>query len=90
MLSYLEQGENDLMRKGDLVKWFELYNDEIVKDAGAGIIIETKWWRHDEEPDRGPKFSSTIVHTIHRVYKFKTNDENWFSEQSLELLSEKK
>lgn len=78
------------MRKGDLVKWYELYNDDIVKDAGAGIIVETKWWRYDEQPDRGPQYSSTIINTIHRVYKFKTNNDNWFSENDLELLSEKK
>jgi hypothetical protein len=89
-ISYLESERCSLVQKGDLVKWYELYNDDIVKDVGAGIILETKWWRHDEQPERGPRYSSTIVHTIHRVYKFKTNNDNWFSENDLELLSEKK
>ncbi len=75
------------MQKGDLVWWFDLYDDDIVKDAGSGIVLETKWWRHDENQ---PQTESTIIHVIHRVYKFKTCNEDWFSETSLELLSEKR
>ena len=28
-----------LAKVGDLVKWYELYADEIVKDAGAGLVM---------------------------------------------------
>jgi len=27
---------------GDLVKWYVIYADDIVKDAGIGVIVEVK------------------------------------------------
>jgi len=75
------------MQRGDLVRWFELYDDDFVKDAGSGVVLETKWWRHDEA---APYTRSTIIHVIHRVYKFKTSSEEWFAENNLEILAEKK
>ena len=77
------------MDKGDLVWWYDLYDDDIVKDAGSGVVLESKTWRYDSVPERGPNFSSNIIRTIHRVYKFKTGNEDWYSENNLELLSEK-
>ncbi len=32
--------KDDNMEIGDLVKWYSLYNDGIVKDAGYGILVE--------------------------------------------------
>jgi hypothetical protein len=31
-----------LAKVGDLVKWYELYADQIVKDAGTGIVMNVR------------------------------------------------
>jgi hypothetical protein len=58
--------------KSDLVRWFEYYEDRIVRDAGLGIIIDVRY--------------RTIMErewTMCLVYKFKSGHMDWFDSHEL-------
>tara|TARA_B100000242_G_scaffold268827_1_gene219217 strand:+ start:273 stop:470 length:198 start_codon:yes stop_codon:yes gene_type:complete len=38
------------MTRGSLVKWYTVYNEMIVRDAGYGIVVEVKTSEHDNIP----------------------------------------
>ena len=58
----------------DLVKWFEYYNDEIVRDAGLGVVLDVKH-----------RYTGTdYEYTSYMVYKFKTGNKQSFPSFDLE------
>ena len=58
----------------DLVKWFEYYNDEIVRDAGLGVVLDVKH-----------RYTGTdYEYTSYMVYKFKTVNKQSFPSFDLE------
>jgi len=58
----------------DLVKWSEYYQDEIVRDAGLGVVIGAK----HHAPGHNYEFMSYMV------YKFKTGNKKRFLSASLQ------
>ena len=58
----------------DLVKWFEYYNDEIVRDAGLGVVLDIKH-----------RYTGTdYEYTSYMVYKFKTGNKQSFPSFDME------
>ena len=66
-----------LAKIGDLVKWYDLYADMIVKDAGSGIVINAKDTNYH---------GGTYENKIYHVYRFKHNDIQSFIDHNLESL----
>jgi len=60
------------LKVSDLVKWYDYYNDEIVRDAGLGVVIDTRTYGD----------MSNLI-TYH-VYKFKSQECEWYSHYELE------
>ena len=52
------------IKEGDLVKWFELYHEGIVKDAGLGSVLEKR------EIDIG----GPTIYVQYEVWRFQKND----------------
>ena len=59
-------------QKSDLVKWYDYYEDHIVRDAGLGVIIDTRTY--------GDMSNLTTYH----VYKFKSQECEWYTHYELE------
>jgi hypothetical protein len=58
----------------DLVKWYDYYVDEIVRDAGLGVIVEI-----------ANSFPGNDYEWInYSVYKFKTGRLSWFEAYQLD------
>ena len=54
--------------KADLVRWYEYYEDRIMRDAGLGIVLAIR--------------QHTLMErdwTSYLVYKFKTSNTDWFN-----------
>jgi hypothetical protein len=58
--------------KSDLVRWHDYYDDQIVRDAGLGVVIDTRIY--------GDIDSLTTYH----VYKFKSQACEWYTHYELE------
>ncbi len=69
-----------LAKIGDLVKWYELYADQIVKDAGSGIIMNKKNVNYHD---------GSYENIIYNVYRFKHSDVFSFIDYNVELLEVK-
>tara|TARA_R110002051_G_C8628775_1_gene484442 strand:+ start:34 stop:255 length:222 start_codon:yes stop_codon:yes gene_type:complete len=62
--------------KADLVRWFEYYEDRIVRDAGLGIVVAI---RHQTFMERD--WTSCLV------YKFKTSNTDWFDARDIDQIN---
>jgi hypothetical protein len=62
--------------KADLVRWFEYYEDRIVRDAGLGVVVRM---RPCTLMDRG--------WMTYLVYKFKTSNTDWFDEDDIDQIN---
>jgi hypothetical protein len=62
--------------KADLVRWFEYYEDRIVRDAGLGIVVDI---RHQTFMERD--CMSCLVH------KFKTSNTDWFDARDIDQIN---
>tara|TARA_R110002020_G_scaffold322663_1_gene538436 strand:+ start:116 stop:325 length:210 start_codon:yes stop_codon:yes gene_type:complete len=56
----------------DLVKWYDYYDDHIVRDAGLGVVIDKRAY--------GDMDSLVTYH----VYKFKSQQCEWYTHHELE------
>jgi hypothetical protein len=56
----------------DLVKWYDYYDDHIVRDAGLGVVIDKRVY--------GDMDSLITYH----VYKFKSQRYEWYTHYELE------
>jgi hypothetical protein len=65
-----------LFAKADLVKWHDYYHDEIVRDAGLGVVIDIRL----SLPDADHEW------TNYSVYKFKTGRLAWFEAYQLDQI----
>ena len=63
---------------GDIVKWYEYYEDRIVRDAGLGVVLNTQEFPNFSAPD------NTLV--TYRVYKFRSRQCDWFTHYEMEPL----
>ena len=61
-----------LYQKSDLVRWHDYYDDQIMRDAGLGVVIDTRVY-----DDMG----SLITY---HVYKFKSQQCEWYTHYELE------
>jgi len=68
-----------LAKVGDLVKWYELYADEIVKDAGAGLVMNHRNINY---------FNGQYENKLYHVYRFKHSDIMTFIDHNLEKLEQ--
>ncbi len=59
---------------GQYIKWYEEYNDGIVKDAGNGVIIEI---------DNKQLYGKRV-----KIYRNKHRDMHWFSEHCLQIIGD--
>jgi len=66
-----------LAKVGDLVKWYELFADEIVKDAGSGLVMNVKNINY---------FDGVYENKLYHVYRFKHSDIYTFIDRNIELL----
>ena len=57
----------------DLVKWFEYYEDRIVRDAGLGVVVRAR-----------PCTLMDREWMTYLVYKFKTSNMDWFDEDEVD------
>ncbi len=62
---------------GDLVKWYELYADAIVKDAGSGVVMNKREINYHD---------GSYENTIYDVYRFKSSDVKSFMDHNIEPL----
>ena len=62
--------------KADLVKWFEYYEDRIVRDAGLGIVVDIR---------RQTFMERDWVSCL--VYKFKTSNTDWFDARDIDQIN---
>jgi hypothetical protein len=63
-----------LFEIADLVKWYDYYDDEIMRDAGLGVVLNTK----HQAPGTDYEYMSYMV------YKFKTGNKQSFPSFDLE------
>ncbi len=63
--------------KADLVRWFEYYEDRIVRDAGLGIVVDIKHWSPGADYEW----------TNYSVYKFKTGRTAWFDARDIDQIN---
>lgn len=69
--------EKKVYQKSDLVKWYDYYEDYIVRDAGLGVVIDKRTY--------GDMDSLTTYY----VYKFKSQQCEWYTHHELETPSNK-
>ena len=62
------------LKVSDLVKWYDYYNDEVVRDAGLGVVLDVRRMAH-------------VSCTSYLVYKFKTATAMWFDEFNLDEIN---
>ena len=62
---------------GDLVKWHELYAEQIVKDAGSGLVIDKRDVNY---------YDGSYKNIIYDVYRFKHSDIFSFLDSNIEPL----
>jgi hypothetical protein len=63
--------------KSDLVRWFEYYEDRIVRDAGLGIVVDIKC----------AGSGADYEWTNYSVYKFKTGRLAWFDARDIDQIN---
>jgi 5'(3')-deoxyribonucleotidase len=68
------------VKVGDLVKWYELYADAIVKDVGNGVVIKKQDINYHD---------GMYENIIYDVYRFKCSDIHRFMDHNVELLENK-
>ena len=69
-----------LAKVGELVKWYELYADEIVKDAGTGLVMNYRNINY---------FNGKYENKLYQVYRFKHHDIMTFVDRNIEILENK-
>tara|TARA_R100001129_G_C5125330_1_gene191466 strand:+ start:125 stop:331 length:207 start_codon:yes stop_codon:yes gene_type:complete len=62
---------------GDLVKWYELYADAIVKDVGSGLVMAKRDVNYHD---------GMYKNVIYDVWRFKCADLKSFVDHNVELL----
>ena len=64
-------------KKADLVKWYDYYEDQIVRDAGLGIVVDVV----RSVPGTAYEW------TNYSVYKLKTGRVAWFEASQLDEIN---
>ena len=71
------------MKIGDLVRWYEYYADNIVKDAGVGIIIDKRTIQTQGINERCYMHHQYLVSISRKLDRSCTV---WFGSHTLDLL----
>ena len=66
-----------LAKIGDLIEWYETYDDLIVADAGSGLIMSAKNTNY---------FNGKYENKLYQVYRFKHCDIKTFIDHNIESL----
>jgi len=66
-----------LAKVGELVKWYELYADQIVKDAGTGIVMNVRNINY---------YDGSYKNRLYDVYHFRRSDIRAFIDYNIEKL----
>ena len=66
-----------LIKVGDLVKWYELYADAIVKDVGSGLVMAKRNINYHD---------GMYKNIIYDVWRFKKSDLKSFVDHNIEAL----
>ena len=66
-----------IFKTADLVKWYDYYEDHIVRDAGLGVVVDIK----RSAPGADYEW------TNYSVYKFKTGRLAWFEAYQLDQIN---
>jgi len=69
-----------LAKVGELVKWYELYADQIVKDAGIGIVMNVRNINY---------YDGSYKNRLYDVYRFHCSDIHAFIDYNIERLENK-
>jgi len=64
-----------LVKVGELVKWYELYADQIVKDAGTGIVMNVRNINY---------YDGSYKNRLYDVYRFQCSDIRAFIDSNIE------
>jgi len=66
-----------MFKTSDLVKWYDYYQDEIVRDAGLGVVVDIK---------RNAS-GAAYEWTNYGEYRFKTGRLAWFEAYQLDEIN---
>ena len=69
-----------LPKVGELVKWYELYADQIVKDVGIGIVMNVRNINY---------YDGSYKNKLYDVYRFQRSDMHAFIDYNIERLENK-
>lgn len=65
------------IKVGELVKWYDCYDDLIVSDAGPGVVVKRIW---------NNLGMSRNTSTVYDVYRFKHADIKRYGAHDVELM----
>lgn len=77
------QSESTPIEVGRLVKWWTRYDDDLVRDAGTGLIVNVK-----EREYHAVTADKIIKYKNFDVYRFKINDIMSINQRDIEFLKE--
>jgi len=75
--------EPESIEVGTLVKWWTRYADDIIKEAGKGLVLNVKNMEY-----RSVIGDSVVKYKNFDVYRFKFNDIMSISDRDIEILKE--
>ena len=71
--------EENVIKIGDLVKWFDYYADgDIVKDAGVGIVLRQIDKSSNDWPDQ---------QVLYLVYRMHRGTQEWYRLDDIDLMA---
>ena len=75
--------ESTNIEAGSIVKWWTRYADDIIMEAGKGIVLNVKNMEYQSVSG-----DSVVKYENFDVYRFKFNDIMSISERDIEILKE--
>jgi len=71
------------IKVGDMVEWWTRYADDIIREAGTGLVLNIK--KHSYQSPLG---NSTVEYKNFDVYRFKFNDIMSINQRDIQILKE--
>ena len=71
------------IKVGSIVKWWTRYADDIIRDAGHGLVLNIKTFEY-----RSPAQEDIVEYKNFDIYRFKFNDIMSISQRDVEILKE--
>lgn len=76
-------GEMVDIEVGAIVKWWTRYADDIIRDAGHGLVLNVKTFEYCS-----PTQGDTVEYKNFDIYRFKFNDIMSINQRDIEILKE--